>query len=91
MGTKKAGIKNNKKKLAPMKFRRSLFWDVDLKTIDPKKHASYLIERVVEFGNDHEASWLYHYYPRSLLRQVVKNSRVLHPSSRSLWNELLKK
>ncbi|OGZ08555.1 MAG: hypothetical protein A3D65_04850 [Candidatus Lloydbacteria bacterium RIFCSPHIGHO2_02_FULL_50_13] len=91
MNAKKKNGKSNKKKIAPIKFRRSLFWDVDPKTIDPKKHAAYLVERVVELGNDREARWLYHHYPRPLLRSVIKHSRVLHPSSRVLWNELLKK
>ncbi|OGZ08627.1 MAG: hypothetical protein A3C93_01275 [Candidatus Lloydbacteria bacterium RIFCSPHIGHO2_02_FULL_54_17] len=90
----KAKKKNNKSKkmgVAPIKFRQSLFWDVNPKTIDLKKHAPYLVERVVELGNDREANWLYHYYPHPLLRRIVKNSRALHPSSRALWNELLKK
>lgn len=91
MKARKTSVKNNKKGIVPIKFRQSLFWDVDPKTIDPKKHATYLAERVIELGNDREASWLYHYYPHPLLRRVVKNSRVLHPSSRALWNELLKR
>ena len=35
-----------------MRFRRSLFWDVDPKTIDEKRHATYIIERILDFGND---------------------------------------
>lgn len=35
-----------------MRFRQSLFWDVDPKTIDPKKHAQYIIERILDFGYD---------------------------------------
>jgi len=73
-----------------IKFRQSLFWDVDPKKIDPKKHARYIIERVLDFGNDREARWLYHQYSRALIRDVVKNSRGLHPQSRALWKELLK-
>lgn len=68
-----------------MKFRQTLFWDVDPKTIDPKKHAVYIIERVLDFGNDDEVRWMWHYYSRQLIRKVAKTSRVLHPPTRSLW------
>jgi hypothetical protein len=78
-----------KKKIA-MPRRPSLFWDVDPKTIDPKKHARYIIERVVDFGTDREARWLYGAYPHSLIRDVVNKSRVVHPQSKVLWESLVR-
>lgn len=82
-----------KKKSAPkaIKFRQSLFWDVDVKTIDPKKHAVYIIERIMDFGNDREVKWMWYSYPRSLLYKVVSTSRVLHAQTRPLWKALTKK
>jgi hypothetical protein len=70
--------------------RGSLFWDVDPKTIDVKKHATYIIERVLEFGRDPEVRWVWRSYEPALLKKVVKNSRVLSPKTRSLWTLLLK-
>ncbi|HLC69654.1 MAG TPA: hypothetical protein VJH75_01255 [Patescibacteria group bacterium] len=49
-----------------MRFRQTLFWDVDPKTIDEKKHARYIIERVLDFGNDKEVRWVYHNYSKRL-------------------------
>ena len=72
-----------------MPRRPSLFWDVDPKTVDPDKHARYIIERVLDFGNDAEVRWLYHSYPRALIRDVVESSRVLEPDTRALWRELV--
>ncbi len=66
-----------------MKLRQSLFWDVDPKTIDEKKHARYIIERILDFGNDIEVRWVWHQYPKSLLRSVVKNSRGMTDMSRT--------
>ena len=74
-----------------IRFRQSLFWDVDPKTIDPKKHARYIIERILDFGNDDEVRWLWHLYSRSLIRDVVKRSRILHNQSRALWSLLAAK
>ncbi len=70
--------------------RASLFWDVDSKTIDPKKHTRYIIERILEFGRDREVRWLWSFYPRSLIRDVVKKSRILHTQTRILWQALTK-
>jgi len=74
------------KKNPPIRFRQSLFWDVDPKTIDPKKHARYIIERVLEFGNDGEVRWLFAFYPQSLIRETMARSRgVLHGKTKALW------
>jgi len=79
------------KKIKPIRFRRSLFWDVDPKTIDPKKHARYIIERVMDFGDDKEARWLSRMYPHSLLHDVARKSRVLHPQTRVLWEAITRR
>ncbi len=73
-----------------MKFRRTLFWDVNPKNIDTEKNAQYIIERVVDFGNDKEARWILNYYDKALLRKVIFKSRCLRPDSKKLWMLLLK-
>lgn len=73
-----------------MKFRQSLFWDVDPKTIHPEKHKRYIIERILDFGNDQEVRWMWHYYGKKMIADVVKKSRVLHGQTRSLWTLLVK-
>lgn len=72
-------------------FRSELFWDVDPKKIDPKKHATYIIERILDFGNDKEARWVYHRYPRRLINKIARRSRVLSAITRPLWIALTNK
>ncbi|MBI2426975.1 MAG: hypothetical protein HYV34_03940 [Candidatus Kerfeldbacteria bacterium] len=74
-----------------MKFRPSLFWDVDPKTIDPKRHSVYVIERIMDFGMDEEVRWMWRYYSHTLLRRVAETSRSLHPKSKNFWRLVLKK
>lgn len=77
-----------KKKRVP--FRQTLFWDVDPKTIDPQKHARYIIERVLEFGRSDELHWLFHTYPAGMIRDRVDNSRgVISKKSKALWSLIL--
>lgn len=73
----------------PITFRQSLFWDVDPKTIDPDKNAVYVIERILDFGDDSEVRWMWGYYDHALIRRVVETSRVLFPKSRVFWDLML--
>jgi len=68
-----------------LRLRPSLFWDVDPKTIDLNKHAQYVIERILDFGNDAEVRWLWNYYNHRKIRNVVKKSRGMTDISQSFW------
>ena len=72
-----------------MKMRQTLFWDTNPDKIDTDKNAQYIIERVLDFGNDSEVKWLYHFYDTSLLKNVVAKSRSLMPRTKNLWTLLL--
>ena len=74
-----------------MKFRQSLFWDTNSKFIDARKHAVYIIERVLEFGNDKEVSWVWNFYRPALIKKVINNSRSISPKTKNLWMLLLNK
>lgn len=74
-----------------MKFRQSLFWDVDPKDIDVKKNARYIIERVLEFGEPNEVRWVFKTYSPRKIKQVLSLPRVqVNEKSKALWHLLLK-
>ncbi len=73
-----------------MKFRQTLFWDTNPKNIDTKKNAQYIIERVLDLGNDKEVKWLWSFYNKRTLKTVVAKSRCLRPETKRLWTLLLK-
>ena len=73
-----------------MKFRQALFWDTKPSNINTKKNAQYIIERILDLGNDKEVKWLYHFYNKALLKKVVSKSRSLMPETKNLWTLLLK-
>ena len=72
-----------------MEFRPALFWDTDPSKLDLDKHAPYIIERVLDFGRDDEVRWLWSHYNKSLIKQVVENSRSLRADTKALWSLLL--
>lgn len=70
-----------------IKFRQTLFWDVDPKTIDPQRHARYIIERVLDFGDEREVRWLVHHYPPGIIKKTLREPRSpLHDKSKILWS-----
>ena len=71
-----------------MQFRQSLFWDTDPTRLDAEKNAKYIIERIMDFGNDQEVHWMRKNYSKNLIAQICKESKVLHPSSKTLWTLL---
>lgn len=83
-------MKRTNKRIKPIRFRPSLFWDVDPKTIDPKKHARYIIERILDFGNDDEVRWMVKFYPQALICDTTRRSRVLHDKTKVFWSLMCK-
>lgn len=73
-----------------MNFRQSLFWDIDPKTLNIKKHAVYIIERILDFGRDKEVKWLWRTYSQPQIKKVVSSSRTLNQRTKTLWSLLLK-
>ena len=86
---KKRPVKHSSRSTA-MRFRQSLFWDVDPKTIDPQKHARYVIERVMQLGNDREVRWMWRTYAPARLREVARGSRALDQETKALWVAMTK-
>jgi uncharacterized protein DUF6922 len=79
-------MKSKRKRKKPkFKFRPSLFWDADPNSIDPRRHARYIIERILDFGDEREVRWMAQTYSRRRIKSTIARSRVLHEKSRSLW------
>lgn len=76
-------VKKKKQQKSAIPFRQTLFWDVDPKTIHPKKHRVYIIERILDFWNDQEVKWMWETYPHGLIGKIAKTSRVLRQNQRS--------
>jgi len=64
---------------------RNAFWDVDTASLDLVRDQHFIIERVLEYGDEKIARWLLKSFPRASIVSVVKNSHRLTPKSRNLW------
>lgn len=65
---------------------KNLFWDVDIKQLDPKKHANFLITRIAEKGGVKSVDWLKKTFGKSKIRQVVKSSKNVSAKTKNYWS-----
>jgi bacterioferritin (cytochrome b1) len=70
--------------MIPDRFR-ALFWDVDIERIQIKKHARYIIERILEYGDLDSIYWLQRVFSGQTILDVLSESRKISQKSRNLW------
>ena len=60
-----------------LELRQSLFWDVDVNSIDLQKHKASVIERITSRGRFNEFREMLDYYGRDEVKNVLVNTRHL--------------
>ncbi len=63
----------------------SLFWDTNRRQIHLRRHARYVIERVLELGRLDAVSWLQRVYPVQTIIDVLTVSKVITAKSGNFW------
>ncbi len=66
-------------------FLRPIFWDTDFGQLRVPGHESYIIERVLEYGDDQAIRWLTRTFGLQAIADIVRQSRVLSPNTANLW------
>jgi hypothetical protein len=61
------------------------FWDVSLEELDPIKHRSFIICRLLNEGDQHSLTWLFTTYSKEVIRDTVKASRSLTVKTARCW------
>jgi hypothetical protein len=71
-------------------FLRPYFWETDLARVHRRRHEAYIIERVIEYGDDRAIRWLRQNYTPAQIARVVRSSRAISPNTANLWALTLK-
>ncbi len=53
------------------KFRKQLFWDTDFDTINAEQHKHFIIQRILERGNDTDIKSLIDYYGVAEIEHII--------------------
>ncbi len=63
--------------------KKQLFWDVE--SVDAKKDAKFIIERILTFGDEKDFKWANDFYGQDKLKEVLRQSKKLDKKSFNFW------
>ncbi len=61
------------------------FWESRPEDIDLNEHSAYIIERLLEHGNDEAVRWVIATYPRHKVENVVLKSKRISRKTGNFW------
>lgn len=62
-------------------FSSNLFWDINQNDIDMEEHASFIVQRVLEYGTMEDWNYVVSYYGISRILSITLQLRSLDPKS----------
>lgn len=71
------------------KFLKPYFWEIDFKRLDADKYPRYVIERILDYGDESALRWLGKNFALSEVRKVVCQTRALSMRSVYFWVTVL--
>jgi len=66
-------------------LNKTLFWDCDPSQLDPKKHAKFILERVLSRGDLDDFHRARELFDEEAIKDVVVNNRTLDNKSQNFW------
>ena len=66
-------------------YLKRYFWDVDFSNLHFKKHPEFIVERILEFGDERAVAWLLKNLSRNQIIDTLHNSNRLSGKSANFW------
>ena len=63
--------------------KRSLFWDTE--KIDPQKNEQFIIERILNFGDENDFHWAINFYGEENIKKAILKNRSINRKSLFFW------
>ena len=67
------------------KFLEKYFWDVDFGNLKKQEYPQFIIERILEYGNEKAIKWMRDNFTESEIKAVVCESRAISKKSANFW------
>jgi hypothetical protein len=64
-------------------FTKALFWDVS--RVNPKIHQKFIIERILNFGDEEDFKWALDHYGKDKIIKTLIKSKTLSNKSLLFW------
>lgn len=65
------------------------FWDTDPMKVDLRRHRRFIIERLLEFGDEEAIRWVRRTFGDDAIGEVVRKSRRLSKRTANFWRLIL--
>lgn len=66
-------------------FLKKYFWDIDIHDLDNKKYQPFIVERIMEYGDDKAIQWMNQNFSRDVIRKILTERRGISPRSANYW------
>lgn len=70
-------------------FLKKYFWDVGFSKLDKKNHSFFIIERVLEYGDEKAIRWLFRNFKKSELKKTLAKRGGMSLLSANYWGLIL--
>lgn len=64
---------------------RSIFWEIDIDSLDPQKYKKYTIERILQYGTIEHVKWMLDNFSDSDIIEAVKVSKNIDKRTANYW------
>jgi len=66
-------------------FLKKYFWDIDFTKFNVETHPKFVIERILEYGNDRAIVWMMKHFKKDEIIAVLTHLRGISPKSANFW------
>jgi len=68
-----------------IEISKGLFWDIKFKDLSYKKHADFIIKRVLQYGNEKDYKIIKGRYGTKKIKKVAQNTSYSDKKSPNFW------
>ncbi len=65
---------------------KKYFWDVDFDALDVEKNTKYILERILDLGDEKAVRWMQKTFSKKDIQNAFKNNRKISKKSLNFWN-----
>lgn len=66
-------------------FLSKYFWDINFKKLDSKKYPHYIIERILEYGDEKAVKWMMDNFKKAQIKETLIKKRGVSRKSAVYW------
>lgn len=66
-------------------YLKKYFWEIDFKQLSLTRFRRYILERLMEYGDEKSVRWLKNHFSRDEVKEALIHSRVFSTRSANFW------